>query len=135
MAVMALSPARLVAQFHEVFALHRQSRPELPPPDVAQVRMNLLEEEVREVAEAVQGCRIAEIAHELADVVYVAYGTALTYGIDLDSVIAEVHRANMSKLDADGRPQYREDGKIFKGDRFRPADVASVLRRQTGVLD
>jgi predicted HAD superfamily Cof-like phosphohydrolase len=127
---MSRSPAQLLAAFHEVFDLHRRDTPELPPADVAAVRMSLLEEEVREVAEAVRRERLDEIAHELADVVYIAYGTAITYGIDLDSVIAEVHRANMSKLGADGQPIYREDGKVLKSDQFRPADVAAVLRRQ-----
>jgi hypothetical protein len=70
------------------------------------------------------------IAQELADVVYVAYGTALTYGIPLDAVLAEVHRANMSKLDADGKPLLRDDGKVLKSELYRAPDVAAVLARQ-----
>lgn len=62
--------------------------------------------------------------------VYLAYGTAAEYGIDLDAVLAEVHRANMSKLGPDGRPALREDGKVLKGDCYRPPQVADVLRRQ-----
>jgi len=96
---------------------------------VAVARWRLLNEETRELAEAVSGGSLAEIAHELADVVYVAYGTALAYGIDLDAVLAEVHRANMTKLGADGRPVVR-DGKVVKGPMFRPADVAAVLDRE-----
>jgi predicted HAD superfamily Cof-like phosphohydrolase len=72
------------------------------------------------------------IAHELADVVYVAYGTAVSYGIDLDAVIAEVHRANMIKLDAQGRATRRADGKIMKGPSYRPPDVANVLAPRPG---
>ena len=70
--------------------------------------------------------RLAELARELADVVYVAYGTAITHGIDLDAVIAEVHRANMSKLDVDGRPVVR-DGKVQKGPNFRPPDLSGLF--------
>ncbi len=60
---------------------------------------------------------------------YVAYGTALAYGIDLDAVIEEVHRANMSKLGDDGQPVVR-DGKVVKSARFQRPDVAAVLRAQ-----
>ena len=123
---MDASPARYLAEFHERFDLHRQPGPGPVPPDVAEIRQRLLDEEVGEVAEAVAGGDLAEIAHELADVVYVAYGTALAYGVDLDAVLAEVHRANMSKLGPDGLPVI-VDGKVQKGAGFRPADVRSVL--------
>lgn len=120
------SPARYLAEFHEAFDLTRQATPGPVPADVADVRQRLLDEEADEVATAVQGGDLAEIAHELADVVYVAYGTALAYGIDLDTVLREVHRANMSKLGADGVPVI-VNGKVQKGPEFRPADVAGVL--------
>lgn len=94
------------------------------------MRQRLLEEEVRELAEAVQTGRLDAIAQELADVVYVAYGTALAYGIDLDQVLAEIHRANLTKLDHDGHPLRRDDGKILRSHRYQPPDVAEVLRRQ-----
>lgn len=95
----------------------------------AELRRRLHDEEHTELLDALDsGDRVA-IAHELADVVYVAYGTAHTLGIPLDDVIAEVHRANMSKFDADRRPVLREDGKVLKSDRFRPADVAGILGR------
>lgn len=67
------------------------------------------------------------VARELADVVYIAYGTALIAGIDLDTAVSEVHRANMSKLSEDGRPILREDGKVLKGPNFRPPDMALAL--------
>jgi predicted HAD superfamily Cof-like phosphohydrolase len=120
-----------VREFHEVFGLARADRPTHLSPEQAEVRQRLLEEEVAELAEAARGGELASLARELADVVYVAYGTAVAYGIDLDAVLAEVHRANMSKLDADGRPVMR-DGKVQRGAGFRPPDVADVLRRQVG---
>src|SRR5262249_41916280 len=126
---MTESPARLVREFHTVFGLVRHDRPTVPPDELVANRQRLLEEEVGELAEAVRGRPLDPIARERADGVYVAYGTALTYGIDLDAVLAEVHRANMSKLDRDGRPVFR-DGKVQKGDGFRPPDVAAVLARQ-----
>lgn len=71
-----------------------------------------------------------KLAHELADVVYVAYGTALVHGIDLDAVIAEIHRSNMTKLGPDGSVVRRADGKVLKGEHYEAPDVSAVLRRQ-----
>ncbi|HSF26991.1 MAG TPA: reverse transcriptase-like protein [Actinomycetes bacterium] len=123
------SPAALVAAFHEAFDLSRQAHPDASavPGDVARLRQDLLEEEVAELGRAAADVDVVAVARELADVVYVAYGTALTYGIDLDAVLAEVHRANMSKLGPDGRPRRRADGKVLKGDGFAEPDVAAVL--------
>ena len=128
------SPWRQVREFHERFGLAHFDRPTQLAGDLAEARQRILDEEVRELAEASQGGRLDEIAHELADVVYAAYGTAVSYGIDLDAVLAEIHQANMTKLGADGRPVER-DGKVQKGDRYRPPDVASVLHRQVSASD
>lgn len=102
----------------------------MPPAELAELRQRLLREEVAEVGEAAARGSVVEVAHELADVVYVAYGTALTYGIDLDAVVAEVHRANLSKLAPSGSTVRRADGKVPKGEDYRPPDVEGVLRRQ-----
>ncbi|MFJ3500475.1 MULTISPECIES: hypothetical protein [unclassified Streptomyces] len=69
---------------------------------------------------------------QVAAVVYLAYGTALVPGVDLDAVLAEVHRADMSKLGPDGRPVLREDGKVLKGPSYRPPRVAEVLAEEAG---
>lgn len=120
-----------VEAFHAAFDLPRRA---LPSADVgeelAQLRVALLEEEVDEFVTAAHERDIVGIADALADVVYVAYGTALTYGIDLDLVLSEVHRANMSKLDARGRPVKRADGKVVKSDRYRAPDVRQTLQLQ-----
>jgi predicted HAD superfamily Cof-like phosphohydrolase len=122
-----VSIAALVRSFHERFGLTVSSQPSKPSAELAALRQRLLVEEVAELGEAVGGGSLAEVAHELADVVYVAYGTALTYGIELDVVVAEVHRANLSKLPPSGD---RTEGKVLKGDDYRPPDVEAVLRRQ-----
>ncbi|MGN6524462.1 MAG: reverse transcriptase-like protein, partial [Actinomycetes bacterium] len=84
------SPAALVAEFHERFELVTQTSPSASdiPGDLAELRQRLLEEEVSQLRTAVGAVDVAAVARELADVVYVAYGTALTYGIDLDAVLA-----------------------------------------------
>lgn len=130
---MSQSPAHLVAEFHQTFSLISHNTPTLLDRANAEVRTRLLAEEAEEVRDAVAQAEnsephqaLADIAQELADVVYVAYGTALAYGIDLDAVLAEVHRANMSKLGADGHPILHQ-GKVVKGPNFQPADVRGVL--------
>ncbi|GAB7060438.1 MazG nucleotide pyrophosphohydrolase domain-containing protein [Streptomyces mexicanus] len=123
------SPADLVREFHHAFGLDVRTTPQQVSPRLAAHRGELLAEEAAEVAEVATG-PLDRLAHELADVVYVAYGTALVHGIDLDEVIAEIHRANMSKLGPDGQVARRADGKVLKGAHYRAPDVAAVLRRQ-----
>lgn len=124
-----LSEAMLaVGRFHQAFGLPRASRPSADvPAGLAQLRVDLLVEEVGEFAEATADRDLVGLADALADIVYVAYGAAVTYGIDLDAALREVHRSNMSKLDEHGRPIHREDGKVLKSARYTPPDIASVL--------
>lgn len=124
------SPADLVREFHRAFGLDARSRPTEVSAELAAHRGELLAEEAAEVAEVAVGGPLDRLAHELADVVYVAYGTALIHGVDLDAVIAEVHRSNMSKLGPDGQVARRADGKVLKGEHYAPPDVSAVLRRQ-----
>jgi predicted HAD superfamily Cof-like phosphohydrolase len=122
------SPRDLVAEFHSTFGLDVAAQPTVEvPEDVVQVRLSLLTEEVEEVREAVQARDLVAIADALADLVYVAYGTALTFGIELDDVLREVHRSNMTKLDAEGLPVRRADGKILKSPLYEAPKIADVL--------
>ncbi|MCC9704950.1 MULTISPECIES: MazG nucleotide pyrophosphohydrolase domain-containing protein [unclassified Streptomyces] len=127
---MSSSPARLVREFHRAFGLDARTAPAEVSPELAAHRGELLAEEAAEVAEVAVDGPLDRLAHELADVVYVAYGTALVHGIDLDEVIAEIHRSNMTKLGPDGRVARRADGKVLKGDHYQAPDVSSVLRKQ-----
>lgn len=123
--------AKAVAAFHRAFGLPSRALPSADVGDeLAALRVRLLSEELGELRDATATLDIVGIADALADIVYVAYGTAVTYGLDLDAVLAEVHRANMSKLDADGRPVLRADGKVLKSARYRAPDVAGVLAQQ-----
>jgi predicted HAD superfamily Cof-like phosphohydrolase len=122
---------RAVAAFHAAFDLPRQPLPCVNvSAELAQLRVDLLVEEVGEFADATRDQDIVAMADALGDIVYVAYGAAITYGIDLDAVLAEIHRSNMSKLDANGRPVLRADGKVLKSSRYRRPDVKSVLAEQ-----
>jgi predicted HAD superfamily Cof-like phosphohydrolase len=123
--------AAAVAEFHKAFNLPMRQLPSTDiEDDLAKLRVALLEEEVGEFVTAAEKGDLIGLADALADIAYVVYGTALTYGIDLDSVLQEVHRSNMSKLAADGRPLIREDGKVLKSEQYFPPNIASVLGLQ-----
>jgi predicted HAD superfamily Cof-like phosphohydrolase len=123
-----LDTAAAVAEFHKAFELPMQGFPSAEVDcDLAKLRVALLEEEVGEFVAASEKGDLIGIADALADIVYVIYGTALTYGIDLDSVLREVHRSNMSKLTSEGKPLMREDGKVLKSERYFPPDIAAAL--------
>lgn len=116
---MSSSPADLVREFHLAFGLDARTTPTEVAPDLAAHRGELLAEEAAEVTEVSVSGPLDRLAHELADVVYVAYGTALVHGFDLDAVIAEIHRANMTKIGPDGEIARRADGKVLKGSTTR----------------
>jgi predicted HAD superfamily Cof-like phosphohydrolase len=123
--------AAAVAEFHDSFGLPVRKSPGAEiDHDLARLRIDLLEEEVSEFVTASQKEDLVGIADALADIAYVIYGTALTYGIDLDSVLREVHSSNMSKLGGDGKPLLRDDGKVIKSERYFPPDISSVLSLQ-----
>lgn len=68
-----------------------------------------------------------EVAKELADLLYVVFGAAETFDIDLDVVFNRVHNSNMSKLGEDGKPIYREDGKVMKGPNYKPPFLEDLV--------
>lgn len=124
-----VSPHVLVTEFHETYNMPIREKPVLDIP-ARKMRLALVTEEAEEYAEAEANDDLIEIADALADIVYVAYGAALEHGIDLDEVLKEVQRSNLSKLHHEtGLPIYREDGKVLKGENFFPPNVEEVLIR------
>lgn len=123
-----MSAQQKVMEFHEAFGVPVRYTPKADIPE-RDLRVNLVLEEVSEFCRASVDLDIVGMAQELADIVYVAYGAALTHGIDLDAVIAEVHRANMDKLGPEGKPILREDGKVLKPEGWQPPRIAEVLKR------
>jgi len=69
-----------------------------------------------------------EVADALGDLVYVIYGLALEMGYDLRDVIREIHASNMTKLGEDGKPIYREDGKVLKGPNYMKPNIPAALK-------
>lgn len=125
----APSPNELVLKFHETYGLSVKSTPELNIPE-KNLRFELIKEEFEEYAEALENDDFVEVADALADLIYVIYGAAISHGVNLDNVLEEVQRSNMSKLGEDGQPIRRADGKILKGPNFSEPDIATVLTNQ-----
>ena len=121
-----------VMEFHRVYNAHINKKPELRDKKTARLRIGLLDEELNEYKEAIYTDDLVEIADALADIMYVALGAAISYGIPIDEVFEEVHRSNMSKLDANGKPITREDGKVIKGPHYDPPNIAPILRKYGG---
>ena len=95
---------------------------------VAFLRLQLMIEELAEVTEALGMHDVVEVAHEMADLEYVVQGTVLAFGMDNthEPCVAEIHRANMSKLE-DGKPILNEAGRVVKGPDFRKADCRDIV--------
>jgi predicted HAD superfamily Cof-like phosphohydrolase len=102
-------------------------KPTLPDGDLAALRFELIAEEVGELAVALADQDIVEIADALTDILYVTYGAGHAFGIDLDKCFEEVHRSNMSKLDENGQPIYREDGKVLKGPGYSQPRLGPII--------
>ena len=117
-----------VKEFMETYGQLVRTQPEFPDRDTIHLRVDLIEEELEELRTAIADENIVEVADALTDLLYVIYGAGLTFGIDLDKTFAEVHRSNMSKLGEDGKPIYREDGKILKGPNYTPPDLTFILK-------
>ena len=85
------------------------------------LRVNLIEEELNELKDAIKNKDLKEAVDALTDILYVTYGAGHAFGIDLDKCFDEVQKSNMSKLGKDGKPIYNEHGKVMKGpDYFKP---------------
>jgi predicted HAD superfamily Cof-like phosphohydrolase len=94
------------------------------------LRFNLMKEENEEYLEAVSNNDIVEIADALGDMLYILCGTILEHGLQhkIEAVFDEIQRSNMSKLGEDGKPIYREDGKVMKGPNYFKPNFTEILR-------
>lgn len=114
--------------FHIACDVPVLTTPQFPSQDRIALRDKLLKEEVKELDEAVEARDLVEVADALGDIIYIAVGTALEFGIPLDRVWAEIQRSNMAKVDpATGKVRKREDGKVLKPEGWTPPDIAAAL--------
>jgi predicted HAD superfamily Cof-like phosphohydrolase len=95
-----------------------------------ELRFNLMKEENEEYLEAVENNDIVEIADALGDMLYILCGTILEHGLQhkIEAVFDEIQRSNMSKLGEDGKPIYREDGKVMKGPNYFKPSFEEILK-------
>ncbi|WP_339836127.1 nucleoside triphosphate pyrophosphohydrolase family protein [uncultured Flavobacterium sp.] len=95
-----------------------------------ELRFNLMKEENEEYLEAVQNNDLTEIADALGDMLYILCGTILEHGLQhkIEAVFEEIQRSNMSKLNHDGKPIYREDGKVMKGPNYFKPNFETILK-------
>jgi len=120
-----------VKEFHKKFNIYYADKVSIPEESVISLREKLIFEEYKEVAEEILDCdSIEKVAKELCDLLYVTYGTILAFGLQdkIEECFDEVQRSNLSKLGKDGKPQYRGDGKLLKGDNYSPADLSKILK-------
>lgn len=120
-----------VAQFHRAFGHPVNDTLKFIPLERIILRHTLIEEEVMELLQASTKGDIVGVADAITDCLYILYGTALEWGLadKLPELFNEVHRSNMSKLDEDGNPVYREDGKIIKGNNYTPPHLKDIVWR------
>lgn len=120
----------MVRTFHEAFGIENatEQKAQLTESDML-LRYKLMREENEEYLEAAQNGDIVEIADALGDMLYILCGTILSHGLSdkMEPVFREIQNSNMSKLDESGRPIYREDGKVLKGNLYFKPNIASIL--------
>ena len=115
--------------FQSAYNSTRNTKPTLLDPSESMLRYELGKEELIEYLEACNNDDLVEITDALADQLYILLGTMVAHGMQdiIEDVFDEVHRSNMSKLGVDGKPIYREDGKILKGPNFTPPNIGQFL--------
>ncbi len=119
-----------VETFHDAFKIQNNYKPTVEvTAQVAKLRYDLMKEENEEYYEALQNGDLIEVADALGDMLYILCGTILAHGMQdkIQEVFEEIQRSNMSKLDAEGNPIYRADGKVLKSDLYFKPNIGGVL--------
>ncbi|MDB0602515.1 nucleoside triphosphate pyrophosphohydrolase family protein [Tenacibaculum maritimum] len=120
-----------VREFHSVFKLGINNEPTTNiGEDRKMLRFNLMKEENEEYLEAAQNNNLVEVADALGDMLYILCGTIIEHGMQdkIAAVFEEIQRSNMSKLGKDGKPIYREDGKVLKGPNYFSPNIKKILK-------
>jgi predicted HAD superfamily Cof-like phosphohydrolase len=116
----------MVEAFHRMFDIVVNPVPTVADGSTRRLRVQLIQEEFDELKEALAAEDLSSIAKEMADLLYVVYGTAVSYGIDMEPVFREVHRSNMTKVGG----YKREDGKWVKPATYSPARIEPILAEE-----
>ncbi|MFQ3182593.1 MAG: putative HAD superfamily Cof-like phosphohydrolase [Polaribacter sp.] len=121
-----------VYEFHTAFGLGIKNIPTASIGDARNLlRFNLMKEENEEYLEAAENNDLVEVADALGDMLYILCGTIIEHGMQdkIEAVFNEIQRSNMSKLGGDGKPIFREDGKVLKGPNYFKPNIAEILEK------
>ncbi|MCH1455140.1 MAG: nucleoside triphosphate pyrophosphohydrolase family protein [Schleiferiaceae bacterium] len=119
-----------VEKFHDTFGIPNEYTPKATiSNDLIDLRFKLMAEENEEYLEAAKNGDLVEVADALGDMMYILCGTILSHGMQhkIEEVFEEIQRSNMSKLGEDGKPIYREDGKVLKGPNYFKPNIAKII--------
>ena len=113
----------------KTFGQEVKDKPSFSTEKINSLRLSLIEEELKELKDAMKTKNILEVADALTDILYVTYGAGHAFGIDLDKCFDEVQNSNMSKLGDDGKPIYNEHGKVMKGPKYFKPDLKKFIKQ------
>ena len=124
-----IKQTKQVHEFHEKFNIEESKTPSLIDFDEYILRYDLMEEENKEYKEACLNRDLVEVADALGDQLYILCGTILKHGLQhkIEEVFNEIHRSNLSKLDKNGKPIYRNDGKVLKGENYFKPNLEPIV--------
>ena len=120
-----------VKLFHKKFNIDYLDEPTANiPEEIKQLRFKLMEEENLEYLKATRENDLVEIADALGDMLYILCGTIISHGLQnkIEEIFQEIQSSNMSKLGKNGKPIYREDGKVLKGPNYFKPDIRKILK-------
>ena len=117
-----------VSKFMKTFGQEVKTKPSLSNDKINNLRLSLIKEELDELTNAIKKKDLVEVADALTDILYVTYGAGHAFGINLDRCFDEVQRSNMSKLGADSKPIYNENGKVMKGPNYFKPDLTKFIK-------
>ena len=117
-----------VGLFMKTFGQEVKSKPGLSNVKINKLRVDLIDEELKEFKHAIQTNDLKEVADALTDILYVTYGAGHAFGINLDKCFDEVQKSNMSKLSAEGKPIYNDKGKVMKGPNYFKPNLKKFLK-------
>tara|TARA_B100000035_G_C20898052_1_gene508072 strand:+ start:517 stop:888 length:372 start_codon:yes stop_codon:yes gene_type:complete len=117
-----------VGIFMKTFGQEVKDRPSFSTKKINNLRISLIEEELKELKDAMESNNLIEVADALTDILYVTYGAGHAFGIDLDKCFDEVQNSNMSKIGKDGKPIYNEFGKVMKGPNYFKPDLTKFIK-------
>lgn len=116
-----------VKTFMNTYGQEIRDNASFPDKKIVQLRIDLIQEELNELKDAINNNDIIEVADALTDILYVTYGAGHSFGINLDKCFNEVQNSNMSKLDENKQPIYNDNGKVMKGPNYFPPNLKKII--------